>query len=309
MAAVPPIAPTSRQIAEALGLEHRGPDLAITRPAAAASATAGALVFVTSERSDLAEPVLEAAARGPLVAIAGAGMVGSPGLTVLVSQRPRLDFARALHLFFAEPAERGIHPTAVVDASATIGADVSIGPHAVIGPHVVIGSQVTIGPSAVVERRCRIGDRTTVNANTVIGGQGFGFEYDESDVPVRVPHLGAVTIGEDVEIGALVSIARGTLDDTVIADHAKIDDHVFIAHNVRIGRGSFVIAGAEISGSVVLGAGAWIGPQVTIRDQVNVGADAMAGIGAVVTKDVEAGMIVAGNPARVLRARDLDRDR
>ena len=100
------------------------------------------------------------------------------------------------------------------------------------------------------------------------------------------------------------AVARGTIEDTRIDDHVKIDDHVFIAHNVQIGEGSFVIAGAEVSGSVQLGKRVWVAPQVTILNKVKVGDNATLGIGAVVRKDVEAGSTVAGNPARVLRKLD-----
>jgi UDP-3-O-[3-hydroxymyristoyl] glucosamine N-acyltransferase len=300
---------SSREIAEALGLPHAGPEVELTVAASAGSARSGSLLFLADGRDDLIAPVAAAASVGPLAVIASAAFAPMEGATHLVSPRPRLDFARALQRFFDEAPDAGVHPTAVVHPTATIGSGTTVAPHAVIGPGVVIGEGARIGAGTVIERRCRVGDRTVIKANTVIGGPGFGFEYDEHDQPVRIPHLGAVTIGSDTEIGALVSIARGTLDDTLVGDHVKIDDHVFIAHNVRIGDRSLVIAGAEISGSVVLGAGAWIGPQVTIRDQVIVGENAMAGIGAVVTKNIEAGMIVAGNPARPLRTRDLSRDR
>ncbi|MCB1002049.1 MAG: hypothetical protein KDB40_22335 [Acidimicrobiales bacterium] len=226
-----------------------------------------------------------------------------PLATVISSDRPRLDFARVLATFFAEEPPRGVHPTAIVAPTVRLGQRVTIGAYAVVEDGVEIGDDSIIGEHVVLRRRCVIGERTRIKPNSVIGDPGFGFEYD-GDTPIRIPHVGAVRIGSDVEIGALVSIARGTLDDTVVEDHVKVDDHVFIAHNARIGRGAFVIAGAEVSGSVQIGPTAWIGPQVTIRDQIQIGANAMVGIGAVVTKDVPADVIAVGNPARVLRARD-----
>jgi UDP-3-O-[3-hydroxymyristoyl] glucosamine N-acyltransferase len=292
---------TSLLIAEALGLEHVGPALRVDRPASATAAGPGSLVFVTDERADLLPAVASA---GPVTVFASRALPEAPEAAVILSARPRLDFARALQQFYAEGVEPGIHPTAVISAGVRLGARVTVGPYAVLGESVVVGDDSVIGAGVSLARRTRIGTRTSIKPNTVIGEPGFGFEDDEAGRHVRLLHLGAVRIGDDVEIGALVSIARGTLDDTVIEDGAKIDDHVFIAHNVRIGRGAFVIAGAEVSGSVVIGRDCWIGPQVTIRDQLTIGDGALVGIGSVVVKDVPAGMIVVGNPAKVLRARE-----
>ena len=121
---------------------------------------------------------------------------------------------------------------------------------------------------------------------------------DDMGVPVRIGHRGGVVIGADVEVGAHVSIAQGTIEPTVIHDHVKIDDCVFIAHNVTVGRASYVIAGAEISGSVTVGERVWISPEATVINGVTIGDDALVGIGSVVVKDVRDGDIVAGVPAR-----------
>lgn len=153
----------------------------------------------------------------------------------------------------------------------------------------------TIHPTAVIEHTT-FGRAPRVGPHTCIGTLGFGLEGGE-----RLPHLGGVRIGDDVEIGALCAIARGTLDDTVIGDRVRIDDHVFIAHNVQIGDDVTIIAGAEISGSVVIGAGAIISPQACICDHVRIGVGAHVGIGAVVLKDVSDHAVVVGNPARQIR--------
>ena len=121
---------------------------------------------------------------------------------------------------------------------------------------------------------------------------------DDEGHPVRLGHMGGVVIGSDVEIGSHVSIAQGTIEPTVISDHAKIDDCVFIAHNVHVGKSSFVIAGAEISGSVTIGERVWISPEVTVINKVSIGDDALVGIGAVVVRDVEENTVVAGVPAK-----------
>lgn len=157
-----------------------------------------------------------------------------------------------------------------------------------------------VHPTAVVNDCVTFDGVATVGALTVIGQQGFGLEPDESGRYQRIPHIGGVRIGDDVEIGALVAIARGTVDDTVIEDGVRIDDHVFLAHNVRVGEGSLLIAGAQVSGSATIGRGCWIGPQACIRDHVTIGDGAQIGIGAVVVRDVPPGIVVAGNPARML---------
>ena len=134
-----------------------------------------------------------------------------------------------------------------------------------------------------------------------IGTQGFGFERDEHGVPVRIPHLGEVRLGLDVEIGACTVIARGTIGDTIIGDHVKLDDHVFVAHNVEIGESTLVVAGAVICGSVKIGKRCWIGANSTIKEHVKIGDDAFVGMGAVVLDDVAENAVVVGNPARFLR--------
>lgn len=157
-----------------------------------------------------------------------------------------------------------------------------------------------ISPSASI-RNCSMGEGCIVKAGAVIGEDGFGFERDSCGVPVHIPHIGRVVIGKYVEVGANTVIARGTMGDTVIEDHVKLDDQVFVAHNVKIGSRTMVVAKAEISGSVRIGEDAWIGPAACIRDHITIGHHAFVGMGAVVVDDVKPYDVVVGNPARVLR--------
>jgi UDP-3-O-[3-hydroxymyristoyl] glucosamine N-acyltransferase len=136
-----------------------------------------------------------------------------------------------------------------------------------------------------------------------IGASGFGFERDENGVPVRIPHFGSVRLGKDVQIGVNTVICRGTISDTVIGDHVKLDANVFIAHNVEIGCCTLVVAGAVICGSAKIGERCWIGANATIKEHVSVGNDAIVGMGAVVLRDVPPNTVVVGNPARFLRER------
>lgn len=184
-----------------------------------------------------------------------------------------------------------------------IGENVSFGSNLKIEPFVTIGNNVSVGNNCTIKAGVRIkdntiiGDNCVLKDNCVIGSDGFGMERDADGTTYRIPHLGGVIIGNNVEIGALVSIAQGTIEPTIIEDYVKIDDCVFVAHNCKIGKGTFLIANSEISGSVTIGEKCWIGPNTTIINGVSLGDNVMTGIGAVVTKSIESGLTVAGNPA------------
>lgn len=285
-------------IAAFLGVDLRGDDVEVHSAGSWTTAGDGEVTFAKTYSPEAAERLN---GRGAVFVVADPAFDGALSVPHVLTENPRLAFARVVERFFVPPLETGISPCANVSPGATIGEQVTIGPFCVVGEGVELGDAVTLRSHVTLWGRVSVGERSLIKSSTVIGEEGFGFE--RGDVPVRLPHLGGVRIGADVEVGALCSIARGTLDDTVIEDHVKIDDHVFIAHNVRIGRRSFVIAGAEVSGSVDIGEDAWIGPQATIRNQVRIGAGALVGMGSVVTKDVPDRMVVAGNPAAVLRER------
>ena len=213
-------------------------------------------------------------------------------------ERPRLAYALALRDVLHQDGPPSIASTAVVDESAQIGEGVAIGHFCVVEPGVVIGAGTRIDHHVVLKTGVELGRDVRVGSHTSIGGHGFGFEMSDGDVPVRIGHRGGVVIGDDVEIGHQCSIAQGTIAPTRIDAHVKIDDCVFIAHNVQIGRSSYIIAGAEISGSVTIGERVWISPEVTVINKVTIGDDALVGIGAVVIKDVEPNTVVAGVPAK-----------
>ena len=151
---------------------------------------------------------------------------------------------------------------------------------------------------AICSRSRNRGDR---RLRLLIGEEGFGFEFEEDGTPIRIPHLGGVEIGDYVEVGNFTAIARGTLKNTVIHSHVKIDNLVHIAHNCIIGSKTMVIACAEVSGSSVVGEGCWLGVGCSTMQKIRIGHNSLVGVGSVVLKDVEAGSVVAGNPAKVVR--------
>jgi len=215
-------------------------------------------------------------------------------------ENPRLSFMRLMNDMFIVNPIPSISDTAVIHDTAVIGDNCLIGHHVVIGENVLIGSGSTIWHGVAINDNVRIGNNCVIYPNTVIGWDGFGYEYDEEYEPVQFPHTGSVVIGNNVHIGSNVSIDRGTLDNTIIEDDVKIDNLCHIAHNVRIGRSSLVIAMSLVAGSVRVGHHTWIAPAVTIANGLKVGDRSMIGTGSVVIKNVESDSTVVGVPARLL---------
>jgi UDP-3-O-[3-hydroxymyristoyl] glucosamine N-acyltransferase len=220
------------------------------------------------------------------------------GRTFVAVADPRLAFLRIVGRFFAGEPERGIHPTAVIDAAATIGGDVYIGPFVWIAKECSVGEGSVIHAHVSLYPKTRIGRNVTIHAGTVIGADGYGYQRNERGELEKFPHIGGVMIEDDVEIGSNTSIDRGTLGDTILRQGARVDNQVHIAHNVVVGRHAAVIANAMIGGSTVIGDGAWIAPSACVRDRLSIGANATVGLGAVVVKDVPEGVTVIGTPAR-----------
>lgn len=279
---------SANTVARHLGLEPLAHDVELTSVAPADEALAGALCFAKS--GNWAEKAREGA-----VVIVSPEHAKSVRGYALVSESPRLDFARALSFiesaagYVWSQAEPEIHPTAF------------IGQNVVLGKGVVIGEGARILHNVVIQDEVAIGARSIIKSCAVVGEDGFGFERDVDGKSVRLPHLGRVIIEDDVEIGSLTTVCRGTLGDTWVRRGAKIDDHVHIAHNVEVGEDAFVIACAEISGGVRIGAQAWVAPNASVLNQLKIGEKAIVGLGAVVVKNVDERSIVAGNPAKHIR--------
>ena len=215
-------------------------------------------------------------------------------LPALVSPNPYLMYARVATLLAPEPpARRGAHPAAHVDPEARIAADAWVGPGAVVEAGAEIGARASIGPNCVVMAGARVGEdsrltasvtlcqgveigrRTLLHPGVVIGADGFGIARDKAGW-VKVPQLGSVKVGDDVEIGANTTVDRGALEDTVIEDGVKLDNQIQVAHNVRIGAHTAIAGCTAIAGSAVIGkrcmiaGGAGVTGHIEICDDVTV---------------------------------------
>ncbi|MDC0162448.1 hypothetical protein OAI87_02475 [Paracoccaceae bacterium] len=215
--------------------------------------------------------------------------------TLLVSEKPRLDFCKALAFLIEMDYLDFRYEDSYVHPSAKIANSV------VIEPGVLIGADSEIDHNVVIHAGSIIGERCVIRANTVIGAPGFGFEQDIDGTWFRFPHLGNVVIENDVEIGALNSLCRGALGNTIIGSGVKTDNLVHIAHNCSIGKNSILTACTELSGGVVIGENVWMGPNCSVKEKIRIENNSLVGIGSVVRKNVGANCIVAGSPAKLLR--------
>lgn len=189
-----------------------------------------------------------------------------------------------------------IHPTAVVCDGAKIGRGTRIEAQAFVGRYCVIGENVTIYPGAKVLDNCIVGDGTIIHSGVVIGSDGFGYKVTKQGL-IKIPQIGIVKIGRHVEIGANCTIDRAAFDETVIGDGVKMDNLIHIAHNVKVGAGTAILAQTGIAGSVTIGIGCQIGGQVAIKNDTKIGNGVKIVSKSVVMKDLEDGAVVCGIPA------------
>ncbi|MGB0129692.1 MAG: UDP-3-O-(3-hydroxymyristoyl)glucosamine N-acyltransferase [Rhodocyclaceae bacterium] len=231
--------------------------------------------------------------------------------TAILVRDPYLYFARVSQLL--NPPQRlaeGVHPRAVVDSElpasvrvgprAVIGANVCIGENASIGPGCVIGSGVEIGPDAILHAAvtiysgCRIGARAIVHSGAVIGSDGFGFAREQDGTWFKIPQIGRVVVGDDVEIGANTTIDRGALDDTIIEDGVKLDNQIQIGHNCRIGARTAIAGCVGIAGSTQIGSRCQIGGAAMIIGHLSIADDVIITAGSFVGKSIPAAGMYTG---------------
>ncbi len=279
---------------------HGDPALAIKRVGTLGGAEAGALTF-------LANPAYRkqlGSTRATAVVLAEADRAACP-VAALVAKDPYLAYARIAKLLHPEPpATAGISPHASVDGSAQIGEGSSIGPRAVIGAGARIAAGAIVGPGCVVGAGSsvgegtrlaanvtlypgvRIGARGLIHAGAVIGADGFGIARGP-DGWEKVPQVGGVVIGDDVEIGANTTIDRGAIEDTVIEDGVKLDNLIQVGHNVRIGAHTAIAGSAAIAGSVTIGRRCLIAGGVGIVGHVHLVDDVVVMARTLVTHSIE----------------------
>lgn len=283
---------TLREIAERFGGEVVG-DAAtrVSQVATLHNAGPGTLAFLANPRY---APQLSTTAATAL--LVGPAMRDATALPRIVCEDPYAYFARVSELFNPpRPARAGVHPGAVVDATANIAPDAEIAPNAIIGRKTQIGAGTIVGPGCVIGdstilgtavrlhanvtiyENCVLGDRVTVHSGVVIGADGFGIAMSEGRW-LKIPQIGRVIIGSDVEIGANTTIDRGAIDDTILEDGVKLDNQIQIAHNVHIGAHTAIAACTGIAGSTKIGrhcrigGAAGIAGHITIADHVEISA-------------------------------------
>ncbi|MDY0011385.1 MAG: UDP-3-O-(3-hydroxymyristoyl)glucosamine N-acyltransferase [Rhodocyclaceae bacterium] len=286
-------------------------DVRIRRVATLEQAGAGDIAFFANPkyRSQLADCTASALILGPAAR-------DLSGLPRIVAADPYLYFARVAQLLNPPaPAPEGIHPSAWVESvlpssvsvgpGALVGKNVDLGEGVVIGAGCVVGDGVALGarcrlhPRVTIYPGCRIGTDAIIHSGVVIGSDGFGFARERDGAWVKIPQVGRVLIGNDVEIGANTTIDRGALDDTVIEDGAKLDNQIQIAHNVRIGARTAIAGCVGIAGSTHIGQRCMIGGQAGIIGHLTIADDVVVSAGTLVTKSIhKAGVYTANLPVQ-----------
>jgi UDP-3-O-[3-hydroxymyristoyl] glucosamine N-acyltransferase len=326
-----------RDIATALGATAEGDlDLRISGAAEPATALPDQLALASDPK--YADGLTRGAAQAALL-WPGADWRALGLRAAIFAPRPRYAMSGLTRLLDPGPAiAPGIHPTAIVDPSAEIGADAAIGPFVVIGAgvrigprariasHTTIDTDARIGADAlilqgvVIGARCTIGERFIAQPGVVIGGDGFSFvTAEKSGVEeirqtlgvrgeirpqawTRIHSLGAVTIGDDVEIGANSTVDRGTIRDTVVGDGTKLDNLVMLGHNVVVGRDCLLCGHVGIAGSSKIGDRVVMAGKVGVSDNIDVGDDVIAGGGTIILSNAPAGRVLLGYPAMKMEA-------
>ncbi|WP_295541473.1 UDP-3-O-(3-hydroxymyristoyl)glucosamine N-acyltransferase [uncultured Thiohalocapsa sp.] len=299
------------ELALDLGLTLRGDDVTLAGVAPLHAATADSLSYFADPRYRDRLATTQAGA-----VIVGRADADAAPCTALIADNPALAFAQAAARLHPRPRPpAGVHPSAVVDASAHIHPTAAIGPLCVIAADVRIGAEVELGPhcsigagshigagSQLVARvsvcaGAHIGARNLLHPGAVIGRDGFGFAKD-GERWVRIPQVGSVRLGDDVEIGANSIVDRGAIEDTVIADGVKIDNLVQIGHNVVIGEHTAMAACSGISGSTHIGARCTIAGAVGMAGHLHIGDDVhFTGMAMVTRSQDSAGVYSSGIPA------------
>lgn len=263
---------------------HGDGTVLITAVGSLTDASEGEITFLVNKKYRAALTETSASA----VIVSADDLAACP-TNALVSDNPHLTYAKAADLLFPFPAyEGGRDPAAIIDESADIAPSAWIGPGAIVGAEVKIGPDAYIGPGTVIEpncvigQRCRLiarvtlcrgtklGQRVLIHPGAVLGSDGFGFAKDGTQW-VKVPQLGIVEVGDDVEIGANVAIDRGAIGNTIIGDRVKLDNLIHMGHNVEIGDDSAIAGCVGFAGSTKVGKGCTMGGMCSINGHIEIG--------------------------------------
>ena len=303
---------TLKEIADFLGGELRGNgDIVITGIAGIKEAKEGEITFVANPKyASLMDKTLASA-------IITSRQVDSCSKPIIRTDNPSLAFVKLVSFLIPLKVTHpeGIHPTAVIGKNVSLGNGSAIGAYAVIEDgaaigeesiiysHCYIGHDVRIGNGALIysnvsiRERVKLGNKVIIHSGTVIGSDGFGYETFEGK-HIKIPQVGTVEIGDDVEIGSNVSIDRARFDKTIIGNGVKIDNLVHIAHNVTIGDNSIVVAQVGISGSTSIGKNVTLAGQVGIVGHLEIGDNAVVMAQSGVNKSIPPDTAVWGYPAK-----------
>ncbi len=302
--------PTLAEIAQFVdgNLEGDGA-IQISRACEIESSTPGGITFLADNR--YAKYLADSSVSAVLVD----DKTDAAGKAAIRVAHPYLAFTRVVELLYPDqPPQPGIDASARIDRSAKIGEHVAIGPYVVIEPDAqigdgsIIGAGVKIGqaaklgtevhlyPNVVLYHAVEIGANSVINSGTVIGSDGFGFVSHE-DEHHKIPHIGRVVIGSQVEIGSNCCIDRGSLRDTVIGDGSKLDNMIQIGHSVAIGRGCLLAGMVGIAGSTKLGDFVVLAAQVGVVGHISIGDRAVVAGKAGVRQSLAGGKVYAGDPA------------
>ena len=275
---------TAAEIAKLLGGEVLGDvSLLLQGFAPADRAQPGDLTFAENEG------YLARAEQSAASAIIIDGPAASSRKTLIRVPNARIAFAKVLPLFFPEPIfAAGIHPTAIVPASARIDPTAHVGPYCILGEKVrigprsvlqglnhvgadcLVGEDVNLFPHVTLYARTEVGNRVRIHSGTVVGSDGFGYVLDNG-IHRKVPQIGNVIICDDVELGANVTVDRGALGPTIVGKGTKIDNLVQIAHNVTVGENCIIVSQAGVAGSTKLGNYVILGGQVGLAGHLKIG--------------------------------------
>lgn len=306
--------PTVAELAALVGGKHSADhcSVAITGPAALADAQPGEISFFGHPRYAADLKVTKASA-----VLVPRDFAGETPAACLRVDDPSAAFTLVTRQFIRPPVAPtpGVHPSAVVDPSAHIAPDACVQAQAVIEADAVIGAGTVIGagsyvgraarlgaacllhPQVAVREQCHVGDRVILHTGVVVGSDGFGYDSKEGRHQ-KIPQIGCVIIGNDVEIGANTTIDRARFGRTVIGEGTKIDNLVMIAHNVVIGRHCIICAQVGISGSTQIGDYVVLAGQAGLVGHIKVGDGAIVGAQSGLSNDLEPKAIVVGSPPR-----------